>query len=650
MAGSGEIRAGQAYVELFVKGDIGKTLDQTAKQLKEFGDKVVGIGKAMLIAGTAITAPLLIAAQQFASMGSTLNDVAARTGAGVEALQQFKYAADQTGASLEDVEVGLKKMAKAIFEAETGSKAAKQSLASIGLTIADLRGLSPEAQFRKIAAGLSSISDPSARAAVAMELLGKSGTKLIPMLADLNELTEHYQSLNATFSAEDIARADQFGDTLDDLTLQFRALVFHVGAAVAQAIQPFAHSLTQAMSQVIQFAKEHRSLIITVGTVAAGLITAGGAVVGLGFAIKGVGLAISGLTATFSFAASAIGLLLNPIVLVGAALVGLGAYFIYASDNGGKALDYLGAKFGELSKTATTAFGGIADALSAGDLALAAQIGWTGLKLAFLKGTQEIQAGWEDWKASVIGVAMDALFGVQKIAVNVNANLIAGWQKVTSVFGDLWDGVVGTMMEVWNTAISGVMKTVNWIREAWDSAFGDGSFSADAANKQLEDEIEARRQARAREEMEKKSARDKEKADALAAVEAERQQMIKALEDRKNAIKDGADENARQEVENIQKRKEELERQLQGMRKKAAEEKQQASGPEAPKWIDPRTQRDLDDVVGSRSSAKSMGTFSAFAVAGLQTAPVHDRIEKNTAKMATTLDRIERSRSGNRFK
>src|SRR5271169_870545 len=110
-----EIRAGKAYVELFLKGDFKKSLDQASKQLKAFGDQVTDIGKKMAGLGAAVTAPLILAAQRFASMGDEMEKASQRTGVSVEALSELKYVAEQSGSSFEDLETGIKKMSKAIF-------------------------------------------------------------------------------------------------------------------------------------------------------------------------------------------------------------------------------------------------------------------------------------------------------------------------------------------------------------------------------------------------------------------------------------------------------------------------------------------------------------------------------------------------------
>jgi hypothetical protein len=387
MAEGSGIRAGKTFVELLLSDvKFNKALDAAARKLNAFGDRVTAIGKAALGAGAAITAPLLVAAQRFAAIGSQINDMAARTGVGSDALQEFIYAAKQTGAEAEDVETGIRKMSKAIFEAATGSQGARDALAAVNLTADELKGLKPEDQFKKIAAGLANISDPGARSAVAMELLGKGGAKLIPMMLELAQQTERFRSLGLGINPKDVAAADQFGDTLEDLWQQFTKIVLVVGAAVAEALQPFATAATRILRTVIDWISVNRNLVLGVLTVGLALLAAGSALVTAGLAIKGIGFALSGITSTFKFIGAGLGLLTNPVVLLVAALAALAGYFLYVSGYGGQAVDFLKTKFAELKATMSETIGGISDALSAGDIQLAAKILWTGLQLAWAQG------------------------------------------------------------------------------------------------------------------------------------------------------------------------------------------------------------------------------------------------------------------------
>ena len=57
-------------------------------------------------------------------------------------------------------------MQKSIAAAAQGSQSATDALAELGLTVADLRGLSPDEQFKLIADRLSQIQSPALCAAI----------------------------------------------------------------------------------------------------------------------------------------------------------------------------------------------------------------------------------------------------------------------------------------------------------------------------------------------------------------------------------------------------------------------------------------------------------------------------------------------------
>ncbi len=92
-------------------------------------------------------------------------------------------------------------------------------------------------------------------------------------------------------------------------------------------------------------------------------------------------------------------------------MAALGAYLIYTSGAGGKAVSWLGEKFNKLAEDARKAFGGIADALAAGDIGLAAQILWNTLKLWWLKGTEGLRRIWIDFKAGFVKLFAAAFYG-----------------------------------------------------------------------------------------------------------------------------------------------------------------------------------------------------------------------------------------------
>src|SRR5581483_1062019 len=142
MASAQGIRAGAAYVELYTKDNrLVKGLAAAAQKLKAFGASLMGIGTQMAGLGVALLTPFLGAAKVFADMGSDLVDMSQRTGVTVEALSELGFAAEQSGADMETLEGGLRRMQKLIVEAAGGSAEARQALQRLGLTVADLKAL-----------------------------------------------------------------------------------------------------------------------------------------------------------------------------------------------------------------------------------------------------------------------------------------------------------------------------------------------------------------------------------------------------------------------------------------------------------------------------------------------------------------------------
>src|SRR5437867_3192200 len=113
MAGKSDIRAGGAFVELRTKDtDFQRGMKAATATLRNFGSQVASVRAFFAGLGTAILAPLGAAVMHFSAAGSVLADMSARTGVAADKLAELKFAAEQTGTSLEDVEKALRYMAK----------------------------------------------------------------------------------------------------------------------------------------------------------------------------------------------------------------------------------------------------------------------------------------------------------------------------------------------------------------------------------------------------------------------------------------------------------------------------------------------------------------------------------------------------------
>lgn len=415
MASSGGIKAGKAFVELYGEDSkLVRTLKANEIRLKEWGGKIAGIGAMAIGAGSAVLTPLIAAAKLFSDAGSDMADMAGRTGASVEALSSLGYAAEQSGSSLEELEGGLKKQAKFLTEAAQGGKAQNEVLKRMGLTIGQLATMSPEEQFRTISAELAKIQNPTLRAATAMEIFGKSGANLLPMISQLGELEERARSLGLVMSSEDAAAADTLGDAWGDLIGMGKMLVFQVGAALAPLLTDLVTSAINLSAGFIGWVKANRETIVTVAKIAAAVAAVGVGLVVLGGIISGVGIAFGILASVATFIASAVGVigaglafLVSPIGLVLVALGALTAWFFTATKTGRSAVQYLIDIFTTLYNEATEAFGGITDALVAGDWGGAMDIAGQFLKVQWKKVTVFFWDQWNNFLSMFLSGSID---------------------------------------------------------------------------------------------------------------------------------------------------------------------------------------------------------------------------------------------------
>jgi hypothetical protein len=314
-----------------------KGLRSAAAKLNEFGTRVRNIGMGLTAASAVVLTPLVAATKQFASYGDTLDKMSKRTGVAVETLSGLAYAASQTGTDIETLEKGFFGLSRSYFDASRGSGEATEAFKRIGLSMKDLAGLSPEQQFKKVAEGLSKVSDESERGAIAQKLLGRSGRQLLPMFADgaagLERFRAEAEKLGITLSTEDATAAADLTDALDDLKKTAGSVSMAIGATLAKDATALVQRFAEAAQRVRGLVGEHKELIITLAKAAAAVGVAGAGLTSMGLAVNVAASSIKGLLSVLSLAQAGIALL-NPVTLtiIGVTAAAVAAYALWGDE------------------------------------------------------------------------------------------------------------------------------------------------------------------------------------------------------------------------------------------------------------------------------------------------------------------------------
>lgn len=117
-----------------------------------------------------------------------VGDAVDKTGSSFEKIGGIIQVAKITGDNFDEIENGILKMQKALSATDDISRGAAHALDTIGLSVKELRQMDPADAFSKIALALDDFEDGTGKTAIAMDIFGESGAKLLPFLKDYVEL------------------------------------------------------------------------------------------------------------------------------------------------------------------------------------------------------------------------------------------------------------------------------------------------------------------------------------------------------------------------------------------------------------------------------------------------------------------------------
>lgn len=139
----------------------GKQLDEAGKvsedaegKLGKIGTVAADVGKALGTAAVAAGKQLWDMANDVASAGDAIDKTSQKIGISAEAYQEWSYVFERSGADVNNLQTGMKKLATVVTDAAEGSDSAAEKLAAVGLSIEDLNGKSQEEQLSMVISAL----------------------------------------------------------------------------------------------------------------------------------------------------------------------------------------------------------------------------------------------------------------------------------------------------------------------------------------------------------------------------------------------------------------------------------------------------------------------------------------------------------------
>lgn len=262
-----EANAGKAIAEFKQLGDTAQTLGGTATRTGGLFQNMSTQAGALFGSGGALGAGIAAASvgmvalagfvgggvKGFLDLAKQVDDFRRTTGLTAEEASRLVAAFDDVG-----VEAGT--AATSIFQLEKRLAANNSLLNSYGVTVARASDGTTDVveTLLKVGDAYKGTHDPAQKAALLTTAFGKSGAAIVPLLErtreDIEAMFDSAERTNQLFSSDDLLKARQYRESVDDLSDSFRGLQIEAG----QGLVPFlteaaglATSLLQRINDII---------------------------------------------------------------------------------------------------------------------------------------------------------------------------------------------------------------------------------------------------------------------------------------------------------------------------------------------------------------------------------------------------------------
>jgi hypothetical protein len=210
----------KAKYEIVAEDKTAAAWKSAVKRADESGKKIGELAE-IAFAGVAVGA-IGEAIKKAIEFGDEIGKAATKAGVGAKQMSELAFAARMSDVDIGSLSEALKKMQVNLSQASTGNKTVTETLAALGLTLGQIKGLQADEQFELIADRISKLKDPADRARAAVELFGKAGANLLPLLTQGSEgikaAREEAQRLGLSFDENMVKKLQEGDDALKKLS------------------------------------------------------------------------------------------------------------------------------------------------------------------------------------------------------------------------------------------------------------------------------------------------------------------------------------------------------------------------------------------------------------------------------------------------
>ena len=191
---------------------------------KSFGQLKAGIGALVGVGGVGAFA------SQMLQTADKIGKVSAKLGISTDALQKFRFGAEQSGVATSTFDMAIQRMTRRVAEAREGTGEAKKALEEMGISLRNSSGKAKTTEeiFLEVADVMKGMTSQSDRVRLAFKLFDSEGVSLVNMMQQgstaIKDYGQQLEAYGGIIDQKAIKATEDFNDALNLLKKEGRGI------------------------------------------------------------------------------------------------------------------------------------------------------------------------------------------------------------------------------------------------------------------------------------------------------------------------------------------------------------------------------------------------------------------------------------------
>jgi len=250
---------------------LGNSMQGVSGKVKNLRLAMGGLNKTFATFGILISGGAFVGLVKGAiDSADSFGKMADQTGIAANTLQAYVNAGKLAGVSQETIDKGLKRLAQSMREADQGVATYKDSFDSLGISVRGTDGTfkTSEQVLGEVADKFATMENGATKAAISMEIFGRSGANLINLL---NGGAASLEEFNYAVSDEFAQNAEFFNDQIAVLAIQFDGFRKQLTDALLPALNTIVSVFSELFSAKNDFSGFFKAIEIGIRGISIGI-------------------------------------------------------------------------------------------------------------------------------------------------------------------------------------------------------------------------------------------------------------------------------------------------------------------------------------------------------------------------------------------